>query len=285
MIRFLLEILFLLCFLIASIPIFLVEWLIGKVWPAARDISSLRIVQWALKVIQHLAGIRLKVIGEENVPQDTPVLYISNHRSIFDVVITYARCPRPTGYVAKKEMLKVPLLSRWMKFLHCQFLDRSDIRDGLKMILTCVDLVKSGISIAIFPEGTRGKSKEESEMLPFHEGSFKIATKTGCPIIPMAITGTSAIFEDHMPFVRAGEVTLKYGAPIYPDQLSIANRQSQSDSQNAFCDLAGTSDTQNCNSGNGTKSAAHAASKEDQKALGKYVQDVIRGMLTDTAAD
>jgi len=193
----------------------------------------------ALKVIAWLAGTRLTVIGEEHIPKDTPVLYISNHRSYFDIILTYARCPRPTGYVAKKEMLKIPLLSRWMKFLHCQFLDRSDLRAGLKMILSCVDLIKNGVSITIFPEGTRGKGSNELEMLPFHEGSFKVATKSGCPIIPIAISGSSAIFEDHKPYVRRRDVTIEYGAPIYPAQLS----------------------------------------KEDQKALGKYTQGVIEEML------
>ncbi|MCD7882260.1 MAG: 1-acyl-sn-glycerol-3-phosphate acyltransferase [Lachnospiraceae bacterium] len=239
MIRFFLIIFFVICFLIASIPIFLVEWLIGKHYPAVRDKSSLRIVQWALQVISRLAGIDLTVIGEENVPKDTPVLYIGNHRSYFDIIITYARCPRPTSYVAKKEMQKIPLLSRWMKFLHCQFLDRKDIRAGMKTILECIDLVKSGISIAIFPEGTRSRGKSELDLLPFHEGSFKVATKTGCPIIPMAISGSSAIFEDHTPRVKKGHVVLEYGAPIYPSELP----------------------------------------KEEQKALGKYVSTEIKKML------
>lgn len=226
MIRFVLIITFVTCFLIVSIPIFLVEWLIGSFRPDLRDISSLRIVQWALKVICRLAGFDLTVIGEEHVPKDVPVLYISNHRSYFDIIITYARCPRPTGYVAKKEMEKIPLLSRWMKFLHCQFLDRSDIRAGMKIILECIELVKKGVSITIFPEGTRSKGNSELEMLPFHEGSFKIATKSGCLIVPIAITGSSAIFEDHIPYVRRGHVTLEYGTPIDPAALSKENQKS-----------------------------------------------------------
>ena len=64
-----------------------------------------------------------------------------------------------------------------MRYLHCLFLDRKDIKQGLKTILTAVDKVKSGISICIFPEGTRNRNKDELDMLPFHEGSFKIATK------------------------------------------------------------------------------------------------------------
>ena len=84
---------------------------------------------------------------------------------------------RGMGFFAKKEMEKVPLLSTWMKRLHCLFLDRNDLKQGLKTILTAIEKVKSGISICIFPEGTRNKNEDELDMLPFHEGSFKIAAK------------------------------------------------------------------------------------------------------------
>ena len=220
MIRFLLIVLFLVIFLVLSIPVFLIEWIIGKFSPRARDISSLRIVQAGFKIIIWMSGIKLTVKGEENVPKDTAVLYIGNHRSYFDIVLTYARCPGLTGYVAKKEMLKIPLLSRWMKFLHCQFLDRSDIREGLKTILAAAEEIKNGVSIMIFPEGTRSTNESELDMLPFHEGSFKIATKTGCPIIPVAISGSSAAFEDHIPRVFPAHVTIEYGKPVYPKDLS-----------------------------------------------------------------
>ena len=220
MIRVFLIAVFLIVFFLLSIPVFLIEWIIGKFNPRVRDISSLRIVQEAFKVVIFLSGVKLTVIGEENVPKDQPVLYIGNHRSYFDIVLTYARCPGLTGYVAKKEMLKIPLLSRWMKFLYCLFLDRTDIKAGLKTILTAIDYVKNGISIMIFPEGTRGRGSSELELLPFHDGSFKIATKTGCPIIPVCISHSSAVFEDHLPRIVPTHVTIEYGAPIYPNELS-----------------------------------------------------------------
>jgi 1-acyl-sn-glycerol-3-phosphate acyltransferase len=224
MIRFLLIAIFLILFLILSIPVFFVEWLIGKRNPSLKDRSSLRIVQAAFRVVIWLSGIKLTVIGEEHVPKDHAVLYIGNHRSIFDVVLTYARCPRLTGYIAKKEMEKIPLLSTWMKYLHCLFLDRTDIRAGLKTVLTAIEEVKSGISIMIFPEGTRGRTSCESEMLPFHEGSFKIAQKSGCPIIPVAITNSSAAFEDHFPRIRPVHIVIEYGEPI---DLSTLPRSEQ----------------------------------------------------------
>ena len=225
MIRLIFVALFLVIFLILSIPVFLIEWLIGKVNPHARDISSLRIVQGAFYVIAFLSGCHVTVKGMENVPKDEAVLYIGNHRSYFDVVLTYARCPGLTSYMAKKEVARVPLLSTWMRFLHCLFLDRKDIKQGLKTILAAIDLIKNGISVCIFPEGTRSTGPEQTELLPFHEGSFKVATKTDCLIVPMAITNTSRIFEDHIPFIRSTDVVIEYGKPFRPSELTTEQKK------------------------------------------------------------
>ena len=169
-----------------------------------------------------VAGVRLTVIGEEHVPKDQAVLYIGNHRSYFDILLTYSRCPRLTGYVAKVEMLRYWLLRDWMKALYCLFLDREDMKAGLKTILQGIEYIKNGISICIFPEGTRNR---QEEMLPFKEGSLKMAEKTGCPIIPMAITNSAEIFENHLPFVRPCHVILEYGTPILPKELSKEDRK------------------------------------------------------------
>ena len=212
-------------FLLLSIPLFLVELIIGKFNRQARDISMLRIVQAAFKVIFFLTGSKLTVIGEENVPKDQAVLYIGNHRGFFDVVITYARCPGLTGYMAKKELEKVPLLSIWMRFLYCLFIDRKDIKQGLKTILTAIDYIKKGISVCIFPEGTRSRGTDQTELLDFHEGSFKVASKTDCLIVPFALTNTSGILEDHFPRIRPQNVVLEYGKPFRPSELSKEDKK------------------------------------------------------------
>mgnify|MGYP002562037509 CR=1 FL=1 len=233
MIRFILVCIVVIGYLILSIPILLVEWIIGRFSPEKKDISSLRIIQAVFRFILKITGAKITVIGEENVPRDIPVLYIGNHRSFYDIIATYVRVPRPTGYIAKKELLKVPLLSIWMKYLHCLFLDREDIKQGLQTILTAIDKIKSGISIFVFPEGTR--NKVEGTFLPFHEGCFKIATKTGCPIVPVTLYNTSAIFEDHLPKIKKTNIVIHYGTPFYAKDLS----------------------------------------KEDQKRLGAYTQEII----------
>ncbi len=217
MIRLILVALFLLIFFIISIPIQIIEFIIGKFNPSVSKHSSLAIVSAAFKCVQFLSGVKLTVIGEENVPKDAPVLYIGNHRSYFDVVLTYSRVPRLTGFIAKKEFRKIPILTQWMDLLDCLFLDRSDLRQGLEIILSAIDKVKNGISIMIFPEGTRNMTSDV--LIPFHKGSFKIAQKTGCAIIPVTLNNTSAVFENHLPFIKSAHVVIEYGKPVYIKEL------------------------------------------------------------------
>lgn len=223
MLRFICLVIFLISYLILSIPVFFIEWVIGKFNRDKRDYSSLRLVQWAFRVMLKLTGVQTTVIGGENIP-DEPVLFIGNHRSFFDILLTYSRCKRLTGYVAKKEMEHIPLLSTWMRYLYCLFLDRDNPKEGLKTILQAIDYIKRGISICIFPEGTRNKG-EELSMLPFKDGAFKIATKTNCAIIPISMNNTSAIFENQFPRIKKVHVVIEYGKPIYPDDLDKEDKK------------------------------------------------------------
>ena len=219
MIRFICVCIVVIGYLILSIPILLIEWVIGKFNKRAKDISSLRIIQAVFRFILKITGADITVKGHENVPADTAVLYIGNHRSFFDILLTYVLCPDVTGYVAKKEMERYPLLSNWMHYLHCLFLDRKDIKQGLKTILQAADYVKSGISVCIFPEGTRNKNADETDMLSFHDGSFKIATRAKSPIIPIAISNSANIWEANFPKMSPTHVVIEYGKPIIPSEL------------------------------------------------------------------
>ncbi len=223
MLRFILVAIFLLLYFLLGIPILGILWLIGKVNKRSADLAALRIVQWGFKVILKISGVEVTVIGEDRVP-DEPVLYVGNHRSYFDILLTYSRCRDLTGFVAKKEMLNYPFLRTWMKRVYCLFLDRDNIREGLKTILTAIDQVKNGISVFIFPEGTRNKG-EELSLLPFHAGSFKIAEKSGCPIVPVALNNTINIFEGHLPYIRKTHVVLEYCSPIYMNEMEKEDRK------------------------------------------------------------
>jgi len=223
MIKLILVLIFVVLFLLVSLPVQLVVWLLSKKWPSAPDHVSYAMVGWCFKVILFISGVKMTVIGEDRIPKDQAVLYVGNHRSFFDIITTYTRVIRPTGYLAKIELKKIPGLNIWMSLMHCVFLDRDDIKQGLQCILTCIDHIKNGISVTIFPEGTR--NKENDTFLPFHDASFKVATKTGCPIVPIALNNTAQVLEDHMPFIRKSHVIIEYLDPIDPNSLTAEEKK------------------------------------------------------------
>lgn len=212
MIRFILIVLFLGIFFTTSLLIFPVLLLVGLFSRRKRDRMSFAIVSWAFGFIVRIAGTKVDIIGYDNIPKDQAVLYVGNHRSMFDIAINYWKLPPLLGFVSKIEMKKFPFLSWWMVLVNCLFLDRENIKEGMKTIIKGAEQLKAGISMFIFPEGTR--SKLESEMLEFKEGSLKMAEKAGVLIVPVAITNTSACFEDHFPKVKKAHVIIEYGKPI-----------------------------------------------------------------------
>lgn len=216
MIRILLVLILVLIDFIISLPMFIIGYIVGLFSKRAKDVMWQVIVKIYLKVIGWMAGAKVNYIGLENIPKDTAVLYVGNHSSYFDIVLSYPVLPGVAGFIAKKELLKVPVLAQIMIQVRCLFLDRDNIKEGLKLILKAVEDIKSGVSLFIFPEGTRSKDGNIAE---FKEGSLKIATKAGCPIIPVAFSNTSAIFEDHFPFIKVAKVTIEFGKPIYVNEL------------------------------------------------------------------
>lgn len=216
MIRLIITALFLILYFLVSLPIQLAELIIEKFNMNFRNRSSLAFVNWGLKCVCFLSGVKLQVNGYENIPKDRAVLFVGNHTSYYDIIVTYPLMQRPTGYIAKKEIKKIPFLSWWMYFVNCIFLDRNDPRKGLKSVLNAADMIENGISIFLFPEGTRSKNGKLGE---FKDGGFKIATKSKCPIIPVGIQGTADIFENHFPFIKSSKVTVTFGEPIETETL------------------------------------------------------------------
>ncbi|MCR5011444.1 MAG: 1-acyl-sn-glycerol-3-phosphate acyltransferase [Lachnospiraceae bacterium] len=223
MIRIIIAGIFVAIFLIVSIPIQLAMVLYSFIDKEGCDRKSLAIVNSAFRTVIKIAGVKETVLGIENVPKDEAVLYVINHRSIFDIVLTYAKVPRPTGYIAKKEMNKFLTLSTWMMFLHCEFLDRGNLRQGMKVIKRSAKNIQDGISMAIFPEGTRNKTNED--MLPFHKGSFKIAEMAKCKIVPVVLNNTPDIFENHVPRLKSVHVVVEYLPPVDVQTMTKEERK------------------------------------------------------------
>ncbi len=216
--RSFLIIVFILIYLIATLPVLLVLHFIRKKDVKKAERITHACMCFVLKGIAFLAGVKLTVIGLDKVP-DVPVLYISNHRSFFDTVLTYPLCKLPTSYVAKSDLKNIPLFGVWAVMMRVLLFDRNNMKDSLRMILEGISYLKDDTSVYIFPEGTRNKNESQTPLLEFHDGSFKLASKSGCPVIPVAISHTADIWEAHKPWVYSTNVTITYGDPIYMKDL------------------------------------------------------------------
>lgn len=165
-----------------------------------------------------LAGVELTVTGQENLP-DAPCVFAANHRSYYDIPLI-CQLIGPIPLVSKIEVRKIPIVNKWMELLHCLFLDRSDPRQGMQVIQDAAELIEKGYSVGIFPEGTRYKG-EEGEVGPFLGGAFRIAAKSGAPVVPVAIRNSRSCLEGDGHFtMKPAKVTVQILPPIETAGLS-----------------------------------------------------------------
>ncbi|MCD2501730.1 MULTISPECIES: lysophospholipid acyltransferase family protein [Clostridium] len=169
---------------------------------------------WAKYTIKTI-GIDLEVKGLENIP-DEACVFIGNHTSILDIPIMFYTIDRLVGFVAKKEMLKAPVIGTWLEKAHCIPLDRENPREAIKTINYGVELLKKGYSLAIFPEGTRSKDGNIGE---FKKGSLKLATKAKAPIVPIAIDRAYTSFEKDKKF-KPSKIKVTFGNAISTAELT-----------------------------------------------------------------
>ncbi len=168
------------------------------------------------RLLVDLSGTRVTVSGKENMPEG-PVLFIGNHQGNFDIPILLAFIDKPKAFIAKIETAKLPFVSSWMKQMRCVFMDRKDIRQSITAINQGAEYLKEGYSMVIFPEGTRSGGKEIGE---FKAGSFKLATKSGVPIVPIAINGSYNIMGKKSLIIKPAEVSVNILKPIETAKLS-----------------------------------------------------------------
>lgn len=167
------------------------------------------------KFIIKIIEIDLEVNGIENIPNE-PCVFIGNHSSILDIPILLSAVDRNIGFIAKKELLKTPVIGYWLKSSNCVPLDRKNPRAAIIAINDGVRNLKEGSSMAIFPEGTRNK---EGKVGAFKKGSLKLATKSKVPIVPVSIDRASRAFEDNREFTPT-KIKLVFGEAIDTKNLS-----------------------------------------------------------------
>jgi 1-acyl-sn-glycerol-3-phosphate acyltransferase len=179
-----------------------------------------RIAQgWALMIIK-VTGCAVTVTGRENIPRKGGLCIVSNHGSIFDILLHLAYVGRPFGFIAKRELMAVPFLNLWIFLLGGLFIDRKNLRRAVKTINRGIGRIKAGGAMIIFPEGTRSKGQG---LLPFHPGSLRLATQSLAPVIPAAITGSYDVFERNYR-VNAVPVKVAYGSLISTENLPPEGR-------------------------------------------------------------
>lgn len=154
----------------------------------------------ATAVAMKLLRIRVHVTGDEKLPADQKLLFVSNHCSNFDPIVTwYAFQKWEIAFVSKKENFRIPVFGRFIRKCCFMAIDRENPRNALVTINKAARLLQTGeVSVGIYPEGTRSKS---GEMLPFRNGAFKIAKKAEAGMVVLGLTGTRQIHKN-TPFHR-----------------------------------------------------------------------------------
>ncbi|GAA0764111.1 lysophospholipid acyltransferase family protein [Clostridium sartagoforme] len=188
---------------------------------AAIDYSGKVGEDWARYTIHNALGMNVTIKGKENIP-NVPCCYIGNHTSILDIPILIDSVGKCMGFVAKKEMVKAPVLGYWMSKYNCVPLDRENAREAIKVIRKGSENIKKGYSMAIFPEGTRSKN---GELMEFKKGSLKLATMAKAPIVPVTIDGAYRAFEIDRKF-KPIDITITFSEPIYTENLSREEEKS-----------------------------------------------------------
>ncbi len=160
-------------------------------------------------------GSKVTVKGLHKLPEQN-VLFIANHQGYFDIPLVLGYTGRLVGFIAKVELSKIPLLSFWMKRIHCVFIDRKNLRNASSYLEKGIENLKMGNNMLIFPEGTRSKS---DEMKPFKVGSFRLALESQVPIVPLTIKNTYKMLEEKGK-IRKANVSLIIHDPIFPEEYN-----------------------------------------------------------------
>lgn len=144
--------------------------------------------------VMDIFGSTVTVYGEENLPDQGPVVFVGNHQGYADIFSYFKAFQKfQFAFVAKKELGEIPLYGKWIARIRSVFIERDDPRASLEAINRGIEYIKEGFSLAIFPEGTRSKGPDPGE---FQKGALKLATKPGVPIIPVSLNGSYKMFEE-----------------------------------------------------------------------------------------
>lgn len=159
-------------------------------------------------------NIQIDAYGLENIPKDNGFMFFPNHQGLFDVLAILQVCPVPFSVVAKKELAEIPFLKQVFTCMKAFSIDREDIKQSMQIIINVIKEVKAGRNYLIFAEGTR--SRQGNQPQEFKGGSFKAATKSKCPIVPVALIDSYKAFDTGS--VQKLTVQVHFLEPLYYDE-------------------------------------------------------------------
>lgn len=192
-------------------PVILVAWAARRrewVYPAAL---------WGGRNWLRLSGMKVKVKGRENLDESQPYVFIANHRSYLDTATVFCYTGRRIGLVAKKELLRVPVLGYGMGYVNVMAIDRSNRERAIRTMRAAAERLRSGTSFAVFAEGTRARP---GELLPFKKGGFYMAVEAGVPIVPVAIKNTDVLMGKGTGEAAPGTIEMVFLPPVETAELS-----------------------------------------------------------------
>jgi len=163
--------------------------------------------------------IKVDVKGMEKIPQNTRFLLVGNHRSNFDPIITWNVFKQyDLAFISKESNFKIPIFGRFIRKCCFMAIDRENPKNALKTVINASELLKNNeVSVAVYPEGTR--NKKNKELLPFHNGVFKISQKAKVPIVIVAIDGTELIHKNFP--LKKSLIKMEVLNVIYPREVEI----------------------------------------------------------------
>lgn len=187
------------------------------------SIYNFKVVKYFMNLVLKISGVKIVVDGIENynkLVNERGIFVISNHRGYFDILSGYVILDRNLSIIAKSELRKLPIVGYWMKKIDCLFLDRENLRSGANMVVDAINLIKSGKSVWVFPEGTRNKNVDVTNLLEFKSGTFKIPEKTDCYVLPMAILNSDQVFENQFPRIKSTIIYIGFGKAYKISELN-----------------------------------------------------------------
>ncbi|MCT4612800.1 MAG: 1-acyl-sn-glycerol-3-phosphate acyltransferase [Clostridia bacterium] len=169
-----------------------------------------RLVKVFTNIMLKISGVKLN-IDKRNLESNETYLFVSNHQSIFDILFIIKAIDIPIAFIAKKELVYLPVLRLWMKELGCIFIDRKNIKNSINEINNAVDKLKNNNSLVIFPEGTRSV---DGNIGKFKPGSFKLAINSEAAVVPITINNAYKILKKGSFKINRGEASIKIGSPV-----------------------------------------------------------------------